>query len=125
MSWPLPTSSCSEVSGVNGSARFCNFPASASGAMLAFRLQRAAGKIAIKETGFAGRGFALGLLEDFFMHRRQRAGRVGIAGISGQRECLAVAAAEIDLPEFAALARPLHPAGAAIAVEGLGILPDP
>src|SRR3954470_20527263 len=125
MSWPWPTSSCSEVSGANGSARFCDFPASASGAMLAFRLQRAAGKVAIEEAGVAAGGFALGLLEDFFMHRRQRAGRVGIAGIAGQREGLAAAAAEIDFLEFAALARLGHPAGAAIAVEGFGILPDP
>src|SRR6266576_1925578 len=102
MSWPSPTTSCSEVSGANGSARLVDFPASASGAMLVFRLQRAAGKVAIEETGFAGRGLALGLLEDFLMHRRQRAGRIGVAGISRQRKGLAAATAEIDFAEFAA-----------------------
>src|SRR6266571_5556203 len=125
MSWPSLTTSCSEVSGANGSARFCDFPASASGAMLAFRLQRAAGKIAIEETGLAGGGLLLGLLEDLLMHRRQRAGRIGIAGVAGQRKGLAAAAAKVDFAELAALARLLHPSGAAIAVEGLGILPDP
>src|SRR6266571_922486 len=125
MSWPSLTTSCSEVSGANGSARLCDFPASASGAMLAFRLQRAAGEIAIEETRFARGGFLLGLLEDRFMHRRQRAGRVGIAGVPSQRKGLAAAAAKVDFPELAALARLWHPAGAAIAVEGLGILPHP
>src|SRR5882762_1148802 len=114
MSWPSPTSSCSEVSGANGSARFCDFPASASGAMVDFRLQRAAGKIAIEETGFARGGLRLGLLEYLLMHRRQRAGRVGIAGVPRQRKGLAAAAAKVDFAEFATLARLLHPAGAAI-----------
>ena len=59
------------------------------------------------------------------MHRRQRAGRIGVGGVPGQREGLTAAAAEIDFPELAALARFRHPAGAAIAVEGLGMLPDP
>src|SRR5258708_21151507 len=59
------------------------------------------------------------------MHRRQRAGGVGIAGVPGERKGLATAAAEIDLAELAALARLLHPAGAAIAVEGFRVLPDP
>src|SRR3954470_4861728 len=125
MSWPSLTASCSEVSGANGSARLADFPASASGAMLAFRLQRAAGEIAIEETVLVRGRLALGLLEDLLMHRRQRAGRVGIAGVAGQRKCLAAATAKVDLAEFAALARLGHPAGAAIAVEGLGILPDP
>src|SRR4051812_33611266 len=125
MSWPSPTTSCSEVSGANGSARLVDFAASASGAMLAFRLQRAAGEIAIEEAGVAGSSLALRLLEEFFMHRRQRARRICIAGVSGQRKGLAAAAAEVDLAEFAALAGLLHPAGAAIAVEGLGVLPDP
>src|SRR5438046_6999532 len=102
-----------------------DLPASASGAMLAFRLQRAAGEIAIEEAVLVRGGLTLGLLENLLMHRRQRAGRIGIAGIAGQRKGLAAAAAEIDLPELAALARLRHPAGAAIAVEGLGILPDP
>src|SRR2546421_2272635 len=118
MSWPSPTTSCSDVSGANGSERFEDFPASASGAMLAFRLQRAAGEIAIEEAVVVAGRFALGLLENLFVHRRQRAGRIGIAGISRQRKRLAAAAAEIDFAEFAALARFRHPAGAAIAVEG-------
>src|ERR687885_2550303 len=105
MSWPSPTASCSEVSGANGSARWTDLPASASGAMLAFRLQRAAGEIAIEEAVLVRGGFALGGLEDLFVPRRQRAGRVGIAGIAGQRKGLAAAAAEIDLAELAALAR--------------------
>src|SRR6185295_7774426 len=125
MSWPSLTTSCSEVSGANGSARLTDLPASASGAMLAFRLQRAAGEIAIEEAVLMRGCLALGLLEDLLMHRRQRAGRVGIAGIAGQRKGLAAAAAEIDFLELATLARLLHPAGAAIAVEGFGILPDP
>src|SRR5882757_9151428 len=125
MSWPSLTMSCSEVSGANGSARLVDLPASASGAMLAFRLQRAAGEIAIEETIVVTGRFPLGLLEDLFMHRRQRAGRIGVAGIAGQRKGLAAAAAEIDLLELAAPARLGHPAGAAIAVEGFRILPDP
>src|SRR5437764_9551537 len=125
MSWPSLTTSCSDVSGANGSARLMDLPASASGAMLAFRLQRAAGEIAIEEAVLVRGGLTLGLLENFFMHRRQRAGWIGIAGIAGQRKGLAAAAAEIDLAEFAALARLGHPAGAAIAVEGFGVLPDP
>src|SRR4029453_11421167 len=125
MSWPSLTTSCSEVSGANGSAGLTDLPASASGAMLAFRLPRAAGEIAIEEAILVRGRLALGLLEDLLMHRRQRAGRVGIAGVAGQRKGLTAAAAEIDLLEFAALARFRHPAGAAIAVEGFGILPDP
>src|SRR6185436_9823210 len=99
MSWPSLTTSCSEVSGANGSERLAGFPASASGAMLAFRLQRAAGEIAIEETVLVRSGLALGLLEDLLMHRRQRAGRIGIAGVAGQRKGLAAAAAEVDFPE--------------------------
>src|SRR5882757_9298796 len=114
MSWPSLTMSCSEVSGANGSARLVDLPASASGAMLAFRLQRAAGEIAIEETVVVGSRFLLGLLEDRFMQRRQRAGRIGIAGVAGQRKGLAAAAAEVDFAELAALAGLLHPAGAAI-----------
>src|SRR6185436_14139787 len=125
MSWPSPTTSCSDVSGANGSARLTDLPASASGAMLAFRLQRAAGEIAIEEAVLVRGRLALGVLEYLLVHRRQRAGRIGIAGIAGQRKGLAAAAAEVDFPELAALARLLHPAGAAIAVERLGILPDP
>src|SRR4051812_9484818 len=126
MSWPSPTTSCSEVKGAKGSERLlCDFPASASGAMVAARLQRATGKVAIDKAVVVGGGLKLGLLEDLLMHRRQRAGRVGIAGIAGQRERLATAAAEIDFPELATLAGLGHPAGAAITVERLGVLPDP
>src|SRR3954468_8858515 len=125
MSWPSLTTSCSDVSGAKGSARLTDLPASASGAMLAFRLQRTAGEIAIEEAVLVRSRLALGLLEDLLMHRRQRAGRVGIAGVAGQRKGLAAAAAEIDFLEFAALARLGHPPRAAIAVERLGILPDP
>src|SRR6185503_7924021 len=125
MSWPSLTTSCSDVSGANGSAGLTDLPASASGAMLVFRLQRAAGEIAIEEAVLVRGSFAFGLLEDLLVHRRQRAGRVGIAGVAGQRKGLAAAAAEVDFLEFAALARLGHPAGAAIAVEGLGVLPDP
>src|SRR5215207_929612 len=109
MSWPSLTASCSDVSGANGSAGLTDLPASASGAMLAFRLQRAAGEIAIEETVLMRGSLPLGLLEDMLVHRRQRAGRVGIAGIAGQRKGLAAAAAEVDFPELAALARLLHP----------------
>src|SRR6202790_773569 len=126
ISWPSPTASSSEVSGANGSERrFTDFPASASGAMVAARLQRTTGEVAIEETVVVGGGLELRLFENLLMHRRQRAGRIGIAGIAGQREGLAAAAAEIHFPELAALARLRHPAGAAIAVEGFGILPDP
>src|SRR5436190_11742518 len=125
MSWPSPTTSCSDVSGANGSAGLTDLPASASGAMLAFRLQRAAGEIAIEEAVLVRGRLAFGLLEDLFVHRRQRAGRIGIAGVAGQRKGLAAAAAEIHFPEFAALAWLGHPTGAAIAVEGFGVLPDP
>src|SRR3982750_3769910 len=125
MSWPSLTTSCSDVSGAKGSARLTDLPASASGAMLAFRLQRAAGEIAIEEAVLVCSRLALGLLEDLLVHRRKRTGRVGIAGVAGQRKGLAAAAAKVDLAEFATLARLGHPAGAAIAVEGLGILPDP
>src|SRR5260370_39695115 len=115
-----------EVRGGSGSERWPeDLPASASGAMVAVRLQRTACEIAIDETFVVGRRLGLGQLENLLMQRRQRAGRIGIAGIAGQREGLAAAAAEIDFPELAAPARLRHPAGAAIAVEGLGILPDP
>src|SRR5689334_14711791 len=93
--------------------------------MLAFRLQRAAGEVAIEETIVVGGGLGFGGLEDLLVHRRQRAGRIGIAGVASQRKGLTAAAAEIDLLELAALARLGHPAGAAIAVEGFGVLPDP
>src|SRR5712671_3555642 len=117
ISWPSPTGSSSEVSGAKGSERRpLALPASASGAMVAAGLGRSPGKIAIDETVVVGRGLELGLLEDLFVHRRQRAGRIGITGIAGQCKRLAAAAAEIDFPELATLARLLHPAGAAIAI---------
>jgi len=70
---------------------------------------------------------ALGLrqFEDFFVHRGERAGRIGVAGIAGQGKGLAATTAEINFLEFAAAARLRHPAGAAVAVEGFGVLPDP
>src|SRR3954471_22309661 len=113
----------SEVSGAKESARLADAAASASGTILGF--QSAAGTIAIEEAVGLALGLALGLLEDGLVQRRQRAGRIGVGGIARQRKGLAAAAAEIDLAEFATLARLLHPAGAAIAVEGVGILPDP
>ena len=70
--------------------------------MFAVRLQRAAGKIAIDEAVVVGRRLGFRQLEDLLMQRRQRAGRVGIAGVAGQREGLAAAAAEIDFLELAA-----------------------
>src|SRR5258708_36107057 len=93
--------------------------------MVAARLRRAPGKIAIDEAVVAGGSFGRGLLENLLVQRRQRAGRIGIAGITRKRKRLAAAAAEVDLPELAAFARLGHPAGAAVAVEGFGMLPDP
>src|SRR5258708_21124805 len=100
-----------DVSGANGSGReFKDFPASASGAMVAACLRRAPGKIAIDEAVVAGGSFGRGLLENLLVQRRQRASRIGIAGITRKRKPLAAAAAEVDLPEAAAF-RPLgHPA---------------
>src|SRR4029453_11652261 len=122
-SWPSPTGRCSEASGAKGSAR--DRRASMAGAMAAFRLARATGEITIEEQVLAGRCVLLGLMKDFFVQRRERAGRIGIAGIAGQRKGLAAPPAEIDFAEFAGLARLRHPAGAAIAVEGFGVLPNP
>src|ERR1700750_1508840 len=96
MSWPSLRTRCSDVSCAKGSARLTDLPASASGAMLAFRLQPTAGEIAIEEAVLVRGRLALGVFEDLLMHRRQRAGRVGIAGVAGQRKSLAAAAAEID-----------------------------
>src|SRR6195256_512028 len=126
ISWLSPTGSSCDVSGANGSERLpVDLPASASGAIVAARLQRTTGKIAIDETVVVSRRLGHGLLEDLLVQRRQRAGRIGIAGIAGQREGRAAAAAEIDFLELAAPARLRHPAGAAITVEGFGVLPDP
>src|SRR4051812_38762016 len=93
--------------------------------MAAVRLQRAAGEVAIEEKLLARCGVRFGLMEYLFVQRREGAGGVGISRIARQRKSLAAAAAEIDLAEVATLARLRHPAGAAIAVEGLRILPDP
>src|SRR5580658_5293396 len=117
MLWPLLTSSSSDVSGVNGSAR----PGPASGTTI--RLRRPACEVAIDEAVVVAGRFFGGNLENPLVVRRERASRIGVAGIAGQRKGLTAAAAEIDLAEFAALARFRHPAGAAIAVEGFGILP--
>src|SRR5438105_9510490 len=124
-SWPSPTGSNSEVSGANGSERGLALPASISGASIAARLRCAAGKIAVDEAADIAGRLGLRHLENLLVHRRQRAGRIGVAGIAGQRKRLAAAAAEIDFLEFAAPAWLRHPAGAAVAIEGFGILPDP
>src|SRR5438552_2252456 len=124
ISWPSPTASSSEVSGANGSERWPAVPAR-SGAIVAVRLGGAAGKIAVEEAADLAGRLGLGQLENPLVHRRQRAGRIGVAGVAGQREGLAAAAAEIDFLELAAAARLRHPAGAAIAVEGLRVLPYP
>src|SRR5260370_32367893 len=124
--WTSPTGSSCDVSGANGSDRGArDFPASASGAMVAARLRCTAGEIAIDEAVAAGSRLGLGLLENLLVQRRQCAGRIGIAGVARQRKGLAAAAAEVDFPELAAFARLRHPASAAIAIEGLRILPDP
>src|SRR6195952_1922208 len=119
-SWPSPTAINSLVNGANGSERWLALPASASGAIGAIRFQRAAGKIAIDEAADGAFRLMFRHLEDFFVHRRQRAGRIGIAGIAGQRKGLAAAAAEIDFLEGAALAGIGHPRRAAITVKGFG-----
>src|ERR1700730_12331646 len=103
ISWPSPTGSSCDVSGANGSERLpVDYPASASGAIFAARLGCTPGEVAIDETVVAGRSLRLGLFENPLMQRRQRAGRVGIAGVAGQREGLAAATAEIDFLELAA-----------------------
>ena len=50
--------------------------------------------------------------------------RIGCAGIAGEGEGLAAAAAEIELAARAACARLLHPCGAAEGIESWGIRPD-
>src|SRR5690349_1162258 len=93
--------------------------------MFVVRLRRPTGEITIEEAALLAGRFLLGLPEDRLVHRRQRAGRIGIGCVARQRKGLAAAAAEIDLAELAGFARLLHPAGAAIAVEGFRVLPDP
>src|SRR4029077_3467530 len=130
ISWASPTARSCEVRGANGSARLLADSAApiapmASGAMAVIGFRRAASEIAIDEAVVVAGGFLLRQFENLLVQRRQRAGRIGIAGIARERKGLAAAAAEIDFPELAALARLLHPAGAAIAIEGFRILPDP
>src|SRR5262245_3663454 len=55
---------------------------------------------------------------------RERASRVGVAGIAGYRHGLAAAAAEIDLAESTRAAGLLHPRSAAEGVEGVRVEPD-
>src|SRR5215510_1595394 len=93
--------------------------------MISAWLRRPTGEIAIDEAVVTCRRILLGLLEDRLVHRRQRAGGIGVAGISRQRKSLTATAAEIDLPELAASAGLWHPARAAISVEGFRMLPDP
>src|SRR5579859_3474896 len=93
--------------------------------MVAACLRRPTGEIAIDEAVLLTGRFLLGLPEDHLMQRRERAGRIGIGSVAGERERLAAAAAEIDLAELAGFARLLHPGRAAIAIEGVRVLPDP
>src|SRR5205085_6436008 len=103
------------VSGAKGSARWpLDLPASASGAMIGISLERAAGEIAVEETVLAACRFRFRGFKNLLVHGRQRAGRIGIAGISCQRKGLAAAAAKIDFLEFARSAWLGHPAGSAI-----------
>src|ERR1700741_3757045 len=119
ISWPSPTGSITDVRGAKGSPRR-NRCASASGAIVGW-LQRAAGEIAVEEAGRARRRLRFRLLEDLLMHRRQRAGGIGVAGGAPKCKGRAAAAAEIDLLVFAGTAGLRHPARAAIAVEGVRV----
>src|SRR5260370_31146994 len=94
-----------------------DFPASASGAIVAACLQRPTGEITIDKAVVVGGGFALGLLENLFVLGRQRAGGIGVAGLARQRKSLAAAAAQIDFPALAPLSRLRPPARAAITGE--------
>src|SRR5581483_7392466 len=123
ISWPSPTGSITDVKGANGSPRR-NLRASASGAIVGW-LQRAAGEIAVEEAGRARGRLRFGLPEDLLMHRRQRTGWIGVAGVPSERKGLAAAAAEIHFLVLAGAARLRHPASSAIAVEGFRVLPDP
>src|SRR6202012_6162277 len=93
--------------------------------MVAVRLRRTACEIALDEAVVVGGGFLLRDFEDLLIQRRQRAGRVCIAAVAGQRKSLASTAAEIDFLEFSSPARLRHPAGTAIAIEGRGSGPVP
>ena len=55
---------------------------------------------------------------DILVAWREMADRVGRAGVTGERERLAAAAAEIDLAPRTACARLLHPGGSAEGIEG-------
>src|SRR5258708_18163670 len=86
ISWLSPTGSSCEVSGANGSERLpLALPASASGGIVAARLQRTTGEVAIDETVVGGRRFGLGQFYNLLVQRRQRPRRVGIAGIARHR----------------------------------------
>src|SRR5580704_9319327 len=61
---------------------------------------------------------------DILVAWREMADRVGRAGVTGERERLAAAAAEIDLAPRTACARLLHPGGSAEGIEGRRIRPD-
>jgi hypothetical protein len=61
---------------------------------------------------------------DILVAWREMADRVGRAGVPGERERLAAAAAEIDLAPRTACARLLHPGGSAEGIEGRRIRPD-
>src|SRR5262249_2417772 len=63
-------------------------------------------------------------LRDAGMIGRELAYRISGRGIAGERECLATAAAEVDLAPRTARARFLHPGGAAEGVEGGRVRPD-
>src|SRR5208282_181955 len=62
--------------------------------------------------------------DDVIVARREMADRVGRAGVAGERESLAAAAAEVDVAPRAASARLLHPGGAAEGIKGRRIFPD-
>src|SRR5262245_22171207 len=58
------------------------------------------------------------------MLRREMADRIGGGHIAGEQKRLAAAAAEVDLPAFAAPARLGHPRGSAKSLEHRRIEPD-
>src|SRR5260370_15220091 len=61
---------------------------------------------------------------DAGMGGSKMAHRIGCGGVAGEREGLAAAAAEIELPPRAARARLLHPRAAAEGIEGRRVRPD-
>src|SRR6185312_12959417 len=70
------------------------------------------------------RTLLLGGCDKCRMMWREAASRVGVCRISSEGHRLAAAATEIDLGARAAAAGLLHPAGAAILLEGLAVEPD-